>query len=338
MKCSTKLWNLNLGVLAIAATVVLTGCGSSNSSSSAADDNSASGAAAGAAGGALSGSSSGGTLAMFDMPKSTSLFASVKSSLNPFSDAFADVACPTYKTVGSGCAASGGDMWLSYSDCSFAGINTWNGVQQITSTASASCGSFPYPGDNGSITRQYVASSGASVPSTMTITTPAGIVGTVDDASANLANFDGDSISVIANGGYGAQVSFNSIGARSGLDIAHRVYTSSFDHSITGSLTVVEAGAFSTSRTLSGSLKVYHNLLKIVGNATFNSVVHQDGCCVPVSGSISTLFSRGNSVAPTAAGLAYIGKTETLAFTGCKTATFTAVDGSVSNVTLNRCF
>jgi hypothetical protein len=230
-------------------------------------------------------------------------------------------------------------MWLAYSDCTFTGRAEWNGVQELKmSSGTASCGTFPNPGDSGTLYRQVVAAAGSNVPGSLTITAD-DLVATVDDASANLDNFDGDTISAVnSNGGYGAAVSFNSSGARDSVTLGRHVSVPDvFDHSVTGTLAIDEnVGA--SSRTLSGSVNVYHNLLRIIGQAVFTDVIHEDICCLPVSGVITTTFSAGANVPPTQLGLAYIGKSEVLTFTGCGTATLQKIDGTVENVTLSRCF
>jgi hypothetical protein len=325
---TSRVWLAGL----MAVSFAVSGCGKNSDGSTSAEDTSASGAAAGAVGGALSGSSSSGTQAQMDFKSQPSLFQTAKSSFNLLPNAFADVSCPTFRTMGSGCQASGGTMWLSYSDCTFAGAATWTGVQSLISTASASCGVFPNP-TTGTLIRQFVASSGSTTPGSVTLTTNRGVQGVVDDATVNLGNFDGDAISTVTNGGYGSEVTFAS-GKRTSATIAHRIYsTGIFDHSVTGTVQVSDSGS---SRSVSGTVTVYHNLLRIIGTSSVN-VVHQDGCCFPISGTITTLFSQG-SVAPTTLGRLAVGKTETLNITGCGTATLTSYDGSTANVILDRCF
>jgi hypothetical protein len=338
-------WSVGLVVMSIGVTsLALVSCGKNSDSSASSADDSASGAAASAAGGALSGSSGNGTLAFLETKQSPTLMASLKQNLKQsfelLPNAFADTLCPTYKTTGSSCDASGDSMWLSYDSCSFGGTNSWNGVQEIISTVSASCGTFPTPAANGNLIRQIVASSGSSVPGKATITAADGsALGTIDDATANLGNFDLQTIPTVVNSGYGAKVSFGSNGMRDALSLNHHISVNGvFDHSVTGNLTVVESVNSPTTRTLTGSVLVYHNLLKVVGTSTFNSVVHDDTCCLPIGGSISTVFAAGQNVATTLLGKAVIGKSETLTFTGCGTAVYQAYDGSTANVTLNRCF
>lgn len=323
-----------------AAVVFLDGCGSSTpASSSAAEDNSASGAIAGAIGGALSGTSASGTQA-FIAPRSSSMLATFSRALDFLPEAnAASPLCPTFKST-TGCAASSTSMWLTYSECGFGGNNQWNGVLAlIDSAGSPSCGTFPKPtGGNGTLTRQYATASSSSTPGSATVTTVSGAVTTIDDATANLANFDNDTISAFEGAGYGAQVTFAS-GARTQIEIGHHISVpNSFDHSLSGTLSVSEtAGA--SSRTVSGTMTLYHNLLKVEGVATISNVVHTDGCCLPTSGTISILYKAGLNVNPTTAGQKYVGNTETLTFSStCGQATVAAVDGSSSTVSLNRCF
>jgi hypothetical protein len=332
-------------VLSVAA-LVSSGCGSSSTAASgtSAEDTSASGAAAGAAGGSLSGSSSTGTLAFLSQPaQSRSWLYTARDVLNPLPSAYASNLCPTFKSSAtSGCEVTGSTMWLTYDDCNFGGGKAmWTGTQALTmSTGSATCGTFPNPGDSGTLTRQYVSAAGSTTPSLITVESAKGVDGAVDDSTPNLGNFNGDTIATVENGGYGNQVTFNSHGARSSINLEHRIYaTGAFDHSITGSLTI-EENAGATTRVISGEVTVYHNLLKVIGTATFNAVIHSDTCCFPTGGSITTKFAAGSNLSepPTKAGLAYVGATESLSFTGCGTATYTAIDQTVTNVTLARCF
>ena len=332
---------LLLALLASSA-LLTTACGvpgaSSGSASSLGVDDSASGAAAGAAGGALANGSSGGTNAFYKMKSDLNPLSIVANLTHPQSAFASSVLCPTYATTGSSCSASGSNMWLSYSDCSFGGKPSWNGVQEISmSSGIATCGTFPNPGASGTLYRQYVSSSGSNSPSSAAVSVSV-VSTTIDDSTANLGNFDNQTISTIHNSGYGSAVSFNSSGAKNSVQFAHHISaTGSFDHSVVGTLAVSEASG-GTQRTLSGSVTVYHNKLRVVGTSTFSNVVHKDICCLPVSGTISTSFAAGANVTATVAGSALIGKSESLQFTGCGTATYTSADGTVSNVSLNRCF
>ena len=230
-------------------------------------------------------------------------------------------------------------MWLQYSNCSFLGKAAWNGTQAISMSAgSASCGSFPNPGANQTLYRQFVSAPSSTTASHLTLTS-GGYTGVIDDSVANLGNFDGQSIAAInPNGGYGIAVQFAANGTRSGITIGRRQTVNGvFDHSVTGSLSISE-GVSASSRTVNGSVAVYHNLLRVIGTSQFTNVLHSNVCCVPVSGEIQTTFSAGSNVSPTVLGSLIVGKSEKLTFTGCGTATLTEASGNVRNVTLNRCF
>jgi len=318
---------------------------STSSTSSTVEDTSTSGVAGAAAGGALSSSSSGGTIAMnskFRFP-------------NPFgfliSSALATNACPTYRTTGSGCTATSSTMWLTDASCNYGESSvSWAGTQAlIRSTGSATCGTFPGPVDSGTLIRQMVSSASSTSPASLVATNSFGTSLTIDDATANLGNFDqaNSTVSSIVNSGYGSKVTFNSSGARTQLVILHHIKAvgsdgiTKYDHSVdTGNYLTITETAGASTRTISGSVNVFHNLLKIIATSTFNNVTHEDGCCTPVSGTINTVYaSAGNSphVQPTTAGATYVGLSESLTYTGCGTATFTNVSGTSSTVDTSQC-
>ena len=313
----------------ISMTTVLVGCGK-DLSSDATTDTSASGIAASAVGGALSGLSSNGTQARLNTQRPTLFTAMIPK-------AYAGSSCPTFRSTDSNCSVSGSSMWLNYSGCSFAGYATWTGVQQLSmSSGSAVCGSFPNPGANGTLYRQFVSGVGASTPGSL------GLAGaldsaTIDDSSANLSNFDNATIASIHNGGYGSAVSFDSAGKRNTLVVGqHITLTGVYDHSVSGSLTLTEGAQ---QRAVNGQVKIYHNILKVVGTSTFTNVVHTDLCCWPVGGSISTAYSAGANVAPGVLGAKLVGKSETLSFSGtCGSGTLTNADGASTSVSFKRCF
>ena len=111
--------------------------------------------------------------------------------------------------------------------------------------------------------------------------------------------------------------------------------TTLFDHTITANVNLSESAG--TSTVTSATVKVYHNLLQIIGTSTFSNVAYNDTCCTPISGEIDTVFSNGSSVNPTTAGLDYIGLTEKMTFNSCGKVTYTDVAGNISNLTLS-CF
>lgn len=268
-------------------------------------------------------------------PKSSSL------ALDLFPRAWAAGFCPTFLTAaGASCSASGSAMTLSYQDCNFgASTAIWKGKQQLTMSAgSASCGTFPNPGASGSLYRQFVNAS-ASGPGVMQIDTAYGTAAFIDHLSANLNNYDGVTITPIHNGGYGMKVDFNGSGARSAVTLASRVIvTGVYSHTIAGALTISESSASASQRTINGSINVYLNFVQVTGTSVFTNVVHDNMCCQPISGTITTSFAAGGNVAPTAFGATMVGNSETLTFTGCGTANLTGFDVSVKSVQLSRCY
>lgn len=343
---SKKLNTANKALLTL-GTVCLIGlsnCGNQdNATSSLSEDTSTSGTAASAVGGALSGSSSSGTLAL--RSQKTDWLANLQRTLNFIPEVNASgTPCATFKTTsGSGCTAISDTLFLTYSDCSFPNSGaSWTGVQALTAPSAVTCGTFPIASnESGTLYRQFVTASGSSTAGSATVVTPNGTTVTIDNATSNLENFDGDAIANTVSSAYGTAVTFLS-GARTAIDIAEHISaeaasgTPLYNHSVTGMLSVTETAGSST-RTVSGDIKVYHNILRVVGTSAFNSVEHENGCCYPISGTITTTFAAGSSVTPTIAGSAYVGKSESLTFTGCGTATFVDINGKNDNVTLNHC-
>ena len=345
MKNTSNLVSLCLGLF------VLTACGKTTTpaaTTTTTEDSSASGTVASAVGGALSSSSSSGTLAFLDQKKQPTFFSSFQSSMNFLPSALAANNCPTFKTAaGSTCTASSGTMWLTYSSCT-SGASTWSGIQSITLTGGSpivACGTFFHPIASNSIIRQFVTAASGTTPGTATTTSGVGTVTTIDHATANLGNFDtGTTIAANVGSGYGTIAGFTS-GQKSSLSFAQHISAVNaagktlYDHSVYTStpLTLTEASG-ATSRTVTGTVTLYHNLLKVVGTSTLTSVVHSDSCCHPTSGTISTTFAAGTNVSPTTAGSALVGKTEVMTFTGCGTANLTDSSGATTAVTIKRCF
>lgn len=315
------------GILLLQVACSPSGNGGTTTGNPLVDDTSATGAVAGAIGGALSGSASGGSSSLKLMSSATvSTMAGT---------------CPTFATTGTGCAVSGGTMWLTYSGCKFSGSTaSFTGVQAlIMSAGTAACGTFPHPGVNSTLKRQYVTASGSTTPSSLLRQSAAGTYLAIDNHTTNLSNFDSATLATIVNGGYGVSVSFNGSGARDQITFGHRInVTGDFDQTVYGTLNITESSSSATSRSVSGSVTVYHNGLQVIGTSVLSNLVHSNTCCLPTSGTITTTFSAGANVSPTTLGSLYVGKSESLAFTGCGTGTLTKYDGSVVSVSLNRCF
>jgi hypothetical protein len=349
--------NFPLGTAVAVFWVALSSCQSDSGTFSSSvsvnnEDTSVSGTAAAAVGGALSGSINGGMLAQSNLNSLMRLLNFV-----PEVNASAS-SCPTYHTAsGPFCTANNSTMWLTYSDCSFGdSAATWLGTQALTfgvgaDPFTATCGVFPAFPNTGVpfIVRQFVQASsgaGAVLPSSGKVVTAGGSTVTYDDATDNIGVFD-PTVTVMSsdfeNSGYGSLVNF-SAGARTSVEVGEHVTAvdsgggTLFNHSVAGTVTITEtAGA--PSRIITGSLNVYHNILQLVATSTFNNVQHENNCCYPVSGSVTTTFaaSADSSVPPTALGQAFVGQSETLTFTGCGLATFTDYTGASKSVTLTHC-
>ena len=102
-----------------------------------------------------------------------------------------------------------------------------------------------------------------------------------------------------------------------------------WDHTVStagSGLTITGDG---TSRVVSGSVTVQHNLAKFTSTTTFNAVGYGEaGCCFPTAGSVTTSFAGG----PLA------GKSETLAFSNiCGEETLTTAGGQTESITLLHC-
>ena len=316
--------------------LLIVGCSKkddSTNTTTSAEDPSSSGLAASAVGGAINSSDSGGASAMMSPVK--------PSSVTPLMGLFilkaeAATICPRLTTAnGSGCTNGGTYVDLSYAGCTLGnGVATWTGTMEVSISGGAgiACGTFPAP-NNQFLQRQMVASAG--VPGTGTRTSARGTVVYIDHATANLGNFDNQTIAANIGSGYGARIGFTGT-ARSSVQVRQRLYvTNGFDHSIDGSITISESG---TTRTTSGSVKVYHNKLKVVGTSTFTSVVYNNTSCVPVSGTISTAYAAGTNIAPTAAGTLLVGKTESITFNADGTATSVDSAGVSTTVAMTHCF
>jgi hypothetical protein len=323
----------------------LQGCG--NSTGSTTEDSSASGTVAAALGGAYNASMSGGTMAMRNEAPKHSRFSILLDALNPtIKNALAAMLCPTYATTSpsAGCTVTSGVMTLSYgttTGCSFSGsAATWTGSQTLTpASGSPSCGSFPAPTSTPfTLTRLF--------PPTTTRTSASGVVVTIDTAGTDAGFVTGSTQQPTAPSG-GAVVTFNSsTGTRTqiafpGINLiaASATGTAKFNHSITTTGSSATPITLSSGSVTGGTVLVFHNLVQVMGTTTFSSVSFSSGCCTPTSGTITTAFSAVSGVTPTAIGSAsFVGKSETLTFTGCGTATYTGPESYSGNVTLGHCF
>jgi len=321
----------SLALLLLLSLSLITGC-SSSSTTTPTEDTSASGLIAGTVGGALAFTNSSATVASTFPNSGFDIRTAFLSYFNLIPEARASSSCPTLSSAnGSGCSTVSASLVdLTYSGCTFSTAAPWTGTLQVGDTAGITCGTYP---SSGIVTRQFVTGLNGS-PSTGTRVSTIGTQVTIDDATANLSNYAGDSIPVTLNGGYDNTVTWTGA-ARSAVTITQLVYsTGLFNYSINGSLTVNETSG-ATSRTVGGVITVYHNTAEVKGTSTFNTVTYQNSCCFPTSGSISTSFA--STTTSNATGISLNGKIETLSFTGCGTATFTSMTGATSTVTLDHC-
>lgn len=323
--------------------LLLAGCNANNGGTTGgnpySEDTSASGAVAQAIGGSLSNTSSSGLQAFYKANPQRSPVKKYQLDFSIMPKAWASGFCPTFASISASlCSVSGSTMVLDYDYCNYpASAVVFKGKQAFTMSAGTpACGSFPNPGASASLYRQFVSNAAGTNPSVMFLLSAYGTRAAVDHTSANLSNFDNQVISTVLNGGYGMKIDFNGSGIRSAITLKERVVVvNSYDHTIDASLSIAEGAS---SRSVTGTVKVYLNGARIIGNSTLTSIVHNDTCCLPVSGSITTSFSAGTNVAPTAIGSLFVGKSETLTFTGCGTAELQNYSGSVSQVSLSRCF
>ncbi len=103
-----------------------------------------------------------------------------------------------------------------------------------------------------------------------------------------------------------------------------------WDHTVSTAAAGITVSISGTSRVVSGTVMVQHNLAKFTSTTTFNNVSYDDAnCCFPTAGNVTTTFSKGP----------HVGKTEILTFGtgGCGEATLTKTDGSKAAFTLQHC-
>jgi len=359
--------------LIIGYCAVLSACGGYNStttSNTTIEDSSASGAAASAVGGALADSSANGSVSQFR-------YYSPKAILiSPWLSAVANASnasCPTLVSGASSgantCASITGGALLYYSSCSFGSSTaTWSGYMDITlanASSTVDCIHFPTPTTD-TLMRQFVNLSGTQ-PSTGTRTSASGPVVTMDDTTATIiANYEGDHFDTTgystfgytpfgpgAAGG-GKEVVFDGSGKRTSVTVVEQIKATAglvtlFKHTVAGTVNISESGSGSasewtasagtvTSGSCTGGITVYHDLVEMAGNTCFANVKYNTTCCTPVSGTITTTFSKSTQSPTNAITTAMAGKSESLTFNGCGSATWTTYAGSTIAVSTNYCF
>jgi hypothetical protein len=312
-----------LGGAALMAALVLFGCGKSSSTSSGSSSStpstsgSASEIASAAVGGTIGATESTPTMGFYKPMLRNPLLQLLKAD-----SAFATNACPTLLTAsGSGCTnTSANIVTLNYSNCSFPSSSAvFSGTDEVETTSGITCGTYPTVPDSHYLAHQYNG----------TRTTPGGVVVQI---STDRTNYTG------TPSGSTGEAAFFTGGVRSSIVIYGMRYqaTGLFDHTVmqyqSQGLNMSVSGS---TRTVNGTLVVYHNLAKVTGTVSFSNVQYTAGCCQPTGGSISTVFAAGSGGV---VGSLYDGKSESMTFSGtCGQATYTGIAGNSATVTLAHC-
>lgn len=221
----------------------------------------------------------------------------------------------TYSSVRGSCASSADT--ITWGGCTVDGGSvtmTGSWTETFSGTGASTCTTPLSSG--GSVTRTS-SSSVMTFASGATLTT---------DTNGGTA-WDGTSIPAT-----GETVS-NSSGTRTiVINGIHRYLkgprgTTWFDHYITSTGLTVTGTRAAGTRSMSGNLKVYHNLLRYTAASTFNTVIWgSSSCCYPTSGNISSTLTGS------------LTGTTTLTFSStCGSATYIDNSGSSSSVTLTHC-
>lgn len=235
--------------------------------------------------------------------------------------------CPVV-TAASGCSNVSGGVSLSYGNCSYGqNSGTRYGSLSFISAGLTCGGSATMPS---SAIQQY--GWGSSQTSSNEVTTG------IDDLSTNLLNFDSQTIAPLTGSAYGVNVTYSG-NTPTAMTISRRVATrSASDFSVNsqgGGSIAISGGVVTAS-----GVTIYDNRLWIVGTASTSDLTYSATCCFPVGGTITTAFVAGTTATtPQPGGLLYTGKSETLTFTGCGTATLKdAPTQQTTNLAFTHCF
>lgn len=357
-----------IAILAVAAlAAAASGCGQS-SSSGMDGSGTTTAVAVETVGGAVS-STSGDTISALTPKHPDTLLARLLGIASPISTALASAfgQCPTAEAPHSGtCSVTGNSMTLAFpaGGCTYSGGTgpIWSGGTVLTTESGIpSCGTYPILDGTTftSITRTYTgnllssptARTNEAGTNTVAIDTsaPSGTVFSSATSKSPVSGTIGWQYSIPSGGGY--ERSYVS-GSTHNLTISVRLVdydgsstsgkvrydhtlstTDSSDSSTPLDITISGSGS-SETQTVNGTLHVQHNLMKMTGSAEFNDVVHEKGCCYPISGTVTTTFSGGPND----------GKHESMTFSDatCELGTlgqveFTDINGNVSTKTLTQC-
>ena len=294
--------------------------------------------------GALNNTSGSGVAMNVPAPPSKSTFDRVVDAINPIGTAYAASWSCHGGSLSPAFSGPGADPY-SYTpvSCSVAWGNgrtassVWSGPFSLVYGSSCDASS-PFVGDQ--VAGCAVSRTTASGGETRTITGPDGNSyairhdthgqGTGWDGSVSPAPADGGVVVTCGSSGcaQGGTVVVSGSHLTGTVTIDGRS-TTIWDHTVstgTGGLDVTGSGS---SRVVSGTVTVQHNLAKYTAKATFDAVGYSEpGCCFPTSGTVTTTFSSGPST----------GKSETLTFLpACGEADLTHADGSKDVITLQHC-
>lgn len=322
------------------AAPMMSACGLASST-----DGTDSEAAASVVSGALN-NTSGSTLGMNDLPKEhPTRLARLLDAVNPVSTAFAAMwsctpgtlspmyagpALSPYAFTPAGCSVT----WLNGKSAS----SKWNGTFNLNygamcSATMAAVAQQPAgctvtrTSATGGNTRAFTGPDGGAYA----VTHDTNGAGSGWDATVTPAPGNGGVVLTCGSGGCatGASLAINGSHLTGTVTLPGGQARTLWDHSVsTGAsgLTVTTSGS---SRTVSGTVTVQHNILKYTAQATLNNVTYGDAsCCFPTAGSLTTKYSSGQ----------HAGKSESLAFTAiCGEATLTTASGQTMAYTLQHC-
>ncbi|OQW51006.1 MAG: hypothetical protein A4S09_10750 [Proteobacteria bacterium SG_bin7] len=226
-----------------------------------------------------------------------------------------------FTNVRSSC--SGAVRTITWNSC-YIGTTAMSGGWTETFNSATACSNFTSSGglaSNGDAVTRTTSSSLATFLSGITLSTDSG-GGVAWDGT--VINSNGTTITQ----GAGASRTVN-------IDGIHRVLKGPmgvkwFDHFITGNLTVTGKRSSGNRTVSSGTVNVYHNLMKYTASNLFSGVTWGSStCCYPTSGTITATLAGS------------VNGTVTLDFapgaTTCGNASYTNTSGTTSTIALTHC-
>lgn len=233
--------------------------------------------------------------------------------------------------LNSGCAGS--SETISYNRCStvldpaisIQGSETlqWNNSSCCTTNPLSASSTTPC-----SFTLRTVNANGESSPLILSIGSNA--VSRDTEEPSGFAEPKSGGSSVVCQGTEndstcGAQREITILGAH----YSGKVASAQWDHTVSTDSPLVVQGSASNRKILSGTIRVQHNLAKMVSVTQVTTpLTHSSGCCFPTGGSVTTTFSGGS----------LDGKTETLTYgPKCGQATLDNSEQKISGLTLHHC-